>query len=561
MDEDAHARGPESAQAAAAHMFASLLAETHLTRPDDLAAVLADKALLLGVEQLVVYLVDYEQAHLVPVPSPHARDRSVLRVEGTLGGRAFATLEIQDVPAGPEGVRRLWMPLLDGTDRIGALEMCVPDPGTAVAPEMVRLYERFAHLSAQMVISKGFYGDAFEFVRRRRPMTVAAEMQWNLLPPLVFATEGLVLAGMLEPAYDVGGDSFDYAVNGSVAHLAVFDAMGHGLGAAITVSLAVAAYRNARRRLLDLPGTYAAVDEILLAQFAGERYVTGILARLDLGSGTLTWVSAGHPPPLLLRDGRLVKTLDVRPFPPLGLQVREGPPPLGHESLQPGDRVLLYTDGLIEARTSDGSFFTAERLAAFLEHQAAAGLPAPETLRRLRHAVMAYQKGHLQDDATALLMEWRRGREHALQPRPVCGAPGAGERRHRTRSAGLPRSRAAATAGSHRRRVERQVIGDQRSKCARSSASRIFAAISSFSPARCAPLSMPIRPRNNRYPPSPARPGTGPAPRRGGSSPPGPGRAPASAAPGRSRSAPRPGGRAGTTRRARSRRVQELTAI
>jgi serine phosphatase RsbU (regulator of sigma subunit) len=250
-------------------------------------------------------------------------------------------------------------------------------------------------------------------------MSVAAELQWTLLPPLTFATRGLVVAGVLEPCYTAGGDTFDYAVNDSTAHLAVFDAMGHGLSAARVAAVTISAYRNARRQLLDLDGTYALIDAVLREEFRGERFATGVVAQLDLDSGLLRWVNAGHPPPLVLRGGKLVKMLELRPSTPLGVPFGESAVAVGEEALEPGDRVLLYTDGVTEARTATGDFFTAERLAEFLERQAAAGLPTPETLRRLQHAILRYQEGQLQDDATALLVEWRRDSELALLPQTV----------------------------------------------------------------------------------------------------------------------------------------------
>ena len=109
----------------------------------------------------------------------------------------------------------------------------------------------------------------------------------------------------------------------------------------------------------------------------------------------------------------------LRPTTPLGVPFGQTPATLGQERLQPGDRVLLYTDGLVEARTATGEFFTADRLAEFLEREAADGRPTPETLRRLRHAILAHQKGQLQDDATALLVEWRGDTELALIPETV----------------------------------------------------------------------------------------------------------------------------------------------
>jgi len=144
--------------------------------------------------------------------------------------------------------------------------------------------------------------------------------------------------------------------------------------------------------------------------------VTALIAELELSSGRLRWVSAGHPPPLLLRDGRLIKELDLEPAPPLGTRLATTAPTVGQESLEPGDMLLLYTDGLSEARRPGGELFTVERLGQFIERQAAGGRPAPETLRGLREAIIDRREGTLRDDATALLVEWRRGTQGDLFP-------------------------------------------------------------------------------------------------------------------------------------------------
>jgi hypothetical protein len=406
---------------AAARLFGEILRRTHLCAASEVAAITAEEAAVVGWKELVLYLLDYEQEFLRPVPSVHAADRAPLGIESTVAGRAFtsATVLASDGPG--DGHRRLWVPMIDGTDKIGVLEMLVPSPGGVVPPGTVLLAERFAHLVAQMVISKGAYGDVFEYVRRTRPMTVASELQWDLLPPTTFATSDVVVSAMLEPSYDNGGDAFDYAVNGSTVHFVVFDAMGHGLDSAGVAAVALAAYRRARRTLADLRGTYQAVDAALRSRFDGEQFATGLLAELDCETGELRWVSAGHPPPLLLRRGKLVKTLDVEPAVPVGVPFGDGRVVVGHEGLEPGDRVLVYTDGLPEARQPDGTFFGLRRLAEFVERGAAAGLPAPETLRRLRHDIVAHQRGKLTDDATALLLEWRLGAEEGLLPETARG--------------------------------------------------------------------------------------------------------------------------------------------
>jgi serine phosphatase RsbU (regulator of sigma subunit) len=253
-------------------------------------------------------------------------------------------------------------------------------------------------------------------------MEIGAELIWSLLPPATFATTGFVVSGMLEPCYRAGGDAFDYAVNERTAHLAILDAMGHGAAACEAAAFTLSAYRSARRAGLDLIDTYRSVDDAMSAFYDGDRYATAVFAELDLATGRLSWLNAGHPEPLVIRGGRQVKTLRRVPLTPLGVPFTAGPIEAGIEQLEPGDGVLLYTDGLPEARQPDGSFFGLGRLVDFVERAGQAGYPAPETLRRLRDSVLRHQHGELQDDASALLMEWRRGTEQAMVPGNVLPA-------------------------------------------------------------------------------------------------------------------------------------------
>jgi len=270
-----------------------------------------------------------------------------------------------------------------------------------------------------LIVAKNQYGDAFEMVRRRRPMTIASELAWSLAPPLVFATDGVVIAGMLEPCYDNGGDALDFALNGRILHVGVFDAMGHGLAAVGVAAFAVSAYRNSRRGARNLLETYAAMDEAVERQFPDRRFVTAVIAELDVDSGALSWISAGHPPPLLIRHTRHASTIDAQPATPLGSGLCGSPPTVSHISLEPGDLLLFYSDGLTDARDQDGERFGTEGLTRFIEREASAGHPVPETLRRLREALLGREQARFDDDATALLVEWRRGGERALMPQTV----------------------------------------------------------------------------------------------------------------------------------------------
>jgi serine phosphatase RsbU (regulator of sigma subunit) len=387
----------------------TLLQGSHLAAPDELPDLVLRAATHVGATEAVVYLVDYEQQALTPFPSGGSKPRDVQSVDGTLAGRAFQRVEPQDVAASPEE-RRIWLPLLDGVERLGALELVVPGSEPLAVTELHQLGQ-FAHLVAELVLSNCQYTDSYEWIRRRSPMTLPAEMQHALLPPLTFGTTRVIISGLLAPAYEVGGDAFDYALNGNIAHVAVFDAVGHGLHASLLANLAVACYRNGRRAGLPLDACVQAIDAALADGFGVERYVTAVIGQLDVDSGIFRWVNAGHPAPMLLRDGQLVKELLCEPALPLGMGGLTGV--VGYEvceeSLQPGDRLLLVTDGVDEARTEDGSFFGRERLAEFAAKELASGLPTPEAMRRLQSAILRYQTGQLQDDATTLFVEWLTG--------------------------------------------------------------------------------------------------------------------------------------------------------
>jgi serine phosphatase RsbU (regulator of sigma subunit) len=242
-------------------------------------------------------------------------------------------------------------------------------------------------------------------------MDLAAELQWSLLPPLTFSTTEVTVAGAIEPAYHIAGDTLDYAVDRGIVRAGVFDGMGHGLRSSQLATVAIAAYRNWRRANADLVTTARGIHDAMVAAFDGAQFTTALLVELASDTGLLSWTSAGHPPPLLLRGGRLVRELACRPTPPLGItlpgDVARPEPQVCREQLEPGDRVLLYTDGVLEARSPDGEFFGLQRLLDLLGRHFAAELPAPETMRRVVRALLEHQQGRLTDDATLLLLEWR----------------------------------------------------------------------------------------------------------------------------------------------------------
>jgi hypothetical protein len=392
-------------------MLADLLRRVKLARPDQLSEEVSIAAGRVGIE-VTVYLIDHEQRRLWPLPQRGRVTPEPLVVDGTLAGRAFALVRsypFEDHDSGP----RLWVPVIDGSERLGVADMAAPSwPGDAAS--LREACETLAGLVGHLIMVKMPYGDALHRVRRTRPMSTAAELLTQMLPPLTFNCDRLSVSGILEPSYDVGGDAFDYSVDGDTARVMVLDAMGRGLPASITCVTALAAMRSARRDGQDLPALASAADAALGEQFTDLRFVTGVLVDLNTDTGRLRYLNAGHPRPLLLRGGKAVGQLTGGLRLPLGLG--SGPAEVAEEALEPGDRILLYTDGVVEAQDPDGVFFGLPRLADLAERSATAGLPAPETLRRLTHTVLEHQHGPPRDDATLVLLEWSRQAVARVQP-------------------------------------------------------------------------------------------------------------------------------------------------
>jgi serine phosphatase RsbU (regulator of sigma subunit) len=273
------------------------------------------------------------------------------------------------------------------------------DVGTAQAEELGMLAGVAIAVAARTT-------DLYNLVRRRQQMSLPASMQWDLLPPLCLRVPSLTSVGVVEPAYDVGGDCFDHVVNGSKFDLALVDSMGHGLSASVVSALALGCYRHDRREGQPLGVMHERLDRIVGAQFGGEPYVSGLLARLDLRSGELQWTNAGHPTPLLVRGGK-ARSLRCAPSLPWGLGG-----PLAQQAtdqLLPGDDLVFYTDGVIEGRSAEGPEFGLERFVGLVEEAAADRSPSDGVVRDLIHQVLAFQGGMLRDDATIVWLTWRPG--------------------------------------------------------------------------------------------------------------------------------------------------------
>lgn len=380
--------------------LATALRRARQSNPSAVPEILASAANDLGATDLTVYLVDFGQTTLEPLPdrSAHADVPARELVATTMAGRAFTEQRV--LTAERDAGVRVWVPIVEGSDRTGVVAMTVPsidDDGLTAAEDL-------GLLAGYLIAAHARVTDMYNLYRRRQSMSLAASMQWDLLPPLVLQTPTVTVSGLIEPAYDVGGDCFDYAVNGSTLDVAIMDAMGHGTHSASIAGLALGAYRHDRREAKPLAVMHQNLGATMTAQYVDASFVTGLLARLDLHTGELTWTSAGHPPPLLVRGTQVVGELECPPTPPWGLA--PGRPTVATAQLEPGDGVLLYTDGVIEARTPDNELFGLDRLIDLTQTFASDLVRAEEVVRRLVRSVLDHQRADLRDDATIVMVRW-----------------------------------------------------------------------------------------------------------------------------------------------------------
>jgi len=359
----------------------------------------------IGATDIVVYLVDFGHATLEPLPDrhPHAEVPHSESVATTMAGRTF----VSQLPSSAERAAgaRVWVPIMEGSDPTGVLALTVPE----TTDKAIQASEDLGLFAGHLIATQARYTDMYNLRRRRRPLSLAASMQWDLLPPLVLKTPRMTVAGAIEPAYDVGGDCFDYALNDTLFDMAIFDAMGHGIQASLVASLVVGSYRHDRRERHTLRQIHMNLDTTLANQFQGSAFATGLLARIDLDTGVMSWTNGGHPPPVLIRGGRALGELGCVPTVPWGLATTTnsvGDPTTSTESLEPGDGVLFYTDGVVEAHKPGQELFGVDRLLDLTTQHGSEQQEPEEIVRHLIGSVTDHRSDALADDATVVLFRW-----------------------------------------------------------------------------------------------------------------------------------------------------------
>jgi serine phosphatase RsbU (regulator of sigma subunit) len=402
----------------------TLLARAEAAAPvgavDAMASAMAE---MLGARGVSFLIADFSGrslnrlGHTAERRSEETAERVPLM--GSPYGRALADQRSVLLREGED--TRMIAPVTSRGEAVGVLELLlpfVPDPPTIDDIELA------AHQLAYIVIANRRYTDLFEWGQRTVPLSLAAEIQRRLLPA-AFTCEAdqFTLAAWLEPAGQVGGDTFDFSLDRNVLHVSITDAMGHTVEAALLATLAVGALRNARRGNAGVVEQAQMAHEALSAHAREGGFVTGQLIRFDLLGETAHIVNAGHPRPFRLRAGA-AEQIPLEANPPFGAlagatweeQV------LG---LEPGDRLLLLTDGMLE-RNAGGL-----DIPALL--RATAHLHPREAIQALTHEVLDAVGGELSDDATSLCLDWHGGPQGAR----VAHA-GAEHRAQRVRSSPEP---------------------------------------------------------------------------------------------------------------------------
>jgi serine phosphatase RsbU (regulator of sigma subunit) len=383
--------------------LADLLATVENAPPVAAADVVGQQlAQAMGASEVAFLIADFSGDLLIrlshdetlPTNSPDRDLAEQVSLDGSPHGRALAEQALQvDRQAGGW---RVLAPVTNRGEAIGVLELLVPEKPDEDGLADVALA---AHALAYVVIANRRFTDLFEWGQRSVPLTLAAEIQHRLLPSAYTCEAGqFSLAGWLEPAGNIAGDTFDFSLDRDTLHLSMTDAMGHSVQAAMLASVLVGALRNGRRARVDLAEQARLASTSLAEHFHRSEYVTGQLVRIDLQSETGQIIQAGHPPPLRLRDGH-VTPVELKVDLPFGWgehEYRMQPLPLA-----PGDRLVFLTDGLLERNASGLD------IAALISE--GADMHPREAVQHLVKSVLRRVEGQLKDDATVMCLDWHGG--------------------------------------------------------------------------------------------------------------------------------------------------------
>ncbi|MFG2634483.1 PP2C family protein-serine/threonine phosphatase [Streptomyces sp. NPDC048362] len=364
-----------------------------------------------GARDVTLLLADYGLTVLQPVTRlPYTGDP--ISAQDGPAGTAFTTQNpVVEVTADP-ATQLVHLPITVRGDRLGVLTIRMPD--TAVDPGTVLRLGDFATALGHEVVTAGRETDLYLQARRTRRLTLAAEMQWQLLPGRGCARDEYVIGAHLEPAYAIGGDNFDWSTSADHLTLTVTDGMGRGIEASLLTSLAVGALRNARRAGLDLADQACLADQALYSQYGGKVYASTLLLRFDLATGMVRAVDAGSPR-LYRQSGTTVERVELDAQMPLGMFEDT----LYEEQtfrVRSGDRLVVLSSGVHSTRSAAGEEFGEAVLRQILS---ATRRSTPHEAARSVVAALIEHVGteDLVSDAAVVCLDWT-GRDAETKSRP-----------------------------------------------------------------------------------------------------------------------------------------------
>lgn len=344
-------------------------------------------------------MADYSLTVLQQVTAlPHTAEP--LSVYSSPEGRAFGSQEPYGRLVSREGVVDLHLPVTVRGDRLGILSVRVPED--RCTPEAVEELTAVAELLGHEIVVAERDTDLYLQARRASRLTLAAEMQWQLLPGRACTRQEYAIGAQLEPAYAIHGDNFDWAATSETLTLSVTNGMGEGIQASLLTNLTVNALRNARRAGIGIADQAALADQALYAQHRGDEYVSTLLLCFELATGRVQVVDAGSPQ-LWRQRGKSVERVDFEAQFPLGM-FEETEYVAQEFNVLPGDRLIFVSDGVYSAATEVGEAYGERKLA--LAIQAASLLPAAAVPRAILQELSSYLNADADDDALVVCLDW-----------------------------------------------------------------------------------------------------------------------------------------------------------